>query len=171
MSEEHVLPHSGDDSARAHEPIQLLVARCQDEAHIEAYGEPLDPPVLRICVLIPGRKNVMLRLPSAEGGAPSVIRQAKTQVEPHIAECCDLVPITHQALAGIFTLVAVPKWVKASLRAVVVFDLTAIGGPLFADIVWQLVYRSEVEALTAPYHADRLNVYTQHCWLGCWDTI
>ncbi|OLQ00962.1 hypothetical protein AK812_SmicGene16321 [Symbiodinium microadriaticum] len=39
--------------------------------------------------------NVMLRLPSAEGGAPSVIRQAKAQ---------------------------------ASLRAVVVFDLTTIGG-------------------------------------------
>ncbi|CAE7203672.1 unnamed protein product [Symbiodinium necroappetens] len=75
-----------------------------DESHFEAYGEFLDPPVLRICVLIPGRQNIILRLLSAEGGAPSVLAQAKQQV--------------------------------ASLRSVVVFDLSAIGGPLFADIVW-----------------------------------
>ena len=148
------------------EPIQTMVARCQTESHLEAYGEVLDPPVLRICVLIPGRKNITLRLSSAEGGAPSALAQARYQVEPLLEERCDLVPITHQALTGVLTLVAVPKWIKESLRSVVVFDLSAIGGPLFADIVWQLVYRSDVEALAAPYHDDRVNVYTQNCPVG-----
>ena len=164
--EELQVPRNAAVGESSREPLQLMVARCQDESHLEAYGESLDPPMLRICILIPGRQNIILRLPSAEGGAPSVLAQARQQAEHLLEESCDLVPITHQALVGVLTIVAVPKWVKASLRSVVVFDLSAIGGPLFADIVWQLVYRSEVEALATPYHDARVNVFTQNCPVG-----
>ena len=148
------------------EPIQLSVARCQDEANLEAYGDVLDTPVLRACVLIPGQHDIIVRLASAEGDLRFIIEQVQERVSSFIADQSDLLPVSHQAFWGVLTLVAVPRWIASSLRTVVIFDLTAIGGPFFADIVWQLVYRSEVEALAAQHSGSRVNVYTQNCPVG-----
>ena len=76
-------------------------------------------------------------------------------------EECNIVPISHQVLPGVYTVIVVPKWVEESLRVVIAIDLTAIGGPLFADIQWQLAYRSEFEALAAAYGSTQAHVFTQ----------
>ena len=111
--EELQVPRNAAVGESSREPLQLMVARCQDESHLEAYGESLDPPMLRICILIPGRQNIILRLPSAEGGAPSVLAQARQQAEHLLEESCDLVPITHQALVGVLTIVCRPEMGKS----------------------------------------------------------
>ncbi|CAE7901166.1 unnamed protein product, partial [Symbiodinium microadriaticum] len=137
-----------------------------DAANLEAYGDVLDTPVLRACVLIPGQHDIIVRLASAEGDLRFIIEQVQERVSSFIADQSDLLPVSHQAFWGVLTLVAVPRWIASSLRTVVIFDLTAIGGPFFADIVWQLVYRSEVEALAAQHSGSRVNVYTQNCPVG-----
>ena len=151
---------------RVREPIQITVARCQAEATLEAYGEILEDPVLRICVLVPGRENIFVRLASDEGDLRTISEQVCSRVELLLDEECELVPTSHQAHWGLITFVAAPAWLRTSLRSIVVFDLTAVGGPLFADFVWHVVYRSEVEVLAAQYSPSRVNIYTQNCPVG-----
>ena len=147
--------------ARPREPIQVSVARCQAEANLEAYGEALEDPVLRACILVPGRRDIVVRLPSAEGDEYDILEQIRQKSVDALEDDCHILPIPHQVLQGYFTVVAVPRWTDNTSRVVIVIDLTAVGGPVFADFNLQIVYRSEFARLATAYGDACPNVFTQ----------
>ena len=147
--------------AQQEEPIQVLVARCQAESHLEHYGEELEAPVLRARILAPNMRDVEVRLPTAEGDLSSLLHRIQAQAKDILLERSCLIPASHQPQAEVVTLITIPQWISTSLHTVIAIDLTAIGGPFFADINQPLMYRSELERLAAVYCRDGIAVFTQ----------
>ena len=151
----------GRSAGISREPIQHIVARCQAEATLEAYGELLEAPVVRVKVFVPGRLDLNLRLPTAAGGMGASLEATLQLVVSQLGERWSFRLTSHQPTPGLLTAVAVPSWMATSLCCTVAVDLTAIGGPIFAVVMRGPVYRSEIEDLAAPYGVTPLKIFTQ----------
>ena len=152
--------YSSEDSRNV--PIQVSVAMMQSQENLQAYGEVLELPSLRIWMLIPGRKDVIVQLPSVEGGVDGIVLALDRWAQDRFQQRCHVELLQHQAVEGVIAATVVPQWVEPSHQAVVLVDLTDIGGPLFAELKFSQMYRSELDACVRAYTDGPCDVYTQH---------
>ena len=135
------------------EPIQHSVARMQTEAMLEAYGEAVDPPCLKVVVLFPDGPDIMVLINDVSGGLAQIIKDTRDAVMC-VSEETDLLVVEDQARHNVLHVMAVPKWVDASLRACILVDLSAVGGPSFASLTWTLVYRGDIDRVAGRFAAS-----------------
>eukprot|EP00439_Symbiodinium_sp_Y106_P039784 s190_g4.t2 len=149
--------HIGSVDRATDEPWSVLVARMQEQALLEAYGEHLDPPSLRFLFLKPGFPDEVVPLRDLPEDPAAALRDAASGLDVGLYDQ-PMIPVEAEAQPwpGIMTALQVPCWVPISTTAIIILDLTAVGGPLFSSFVPAL--------LTFRDLADFASAYTQLEW-------
>ena len=124
-----------------------LVAQMQTEASLEAYGETIESPRVRVTVLVPSRAPLLYGFLTVGAGVEGIRGEVERRVAASLRVEYGIMLVDPPPCSGVLTMLAVPPWVSPSLRETVVFDLTAIGGPLFAEHIWGHLYVREVSRL------------------------
>ena len=157
---EHVPPSAAERAEDSHgeeavpvdpEPIQHSFARMQTEALLEAYGEVVNPPCLKVVVLFPDGPDIMVSISDVSGGLAQMMKDTR-DAAICASEETDLFVVEDQAPHNVLHVLAVPKWVGNSLLACVLIDLSAVGGPSFASLTSTLAYRGDIDRVAGPSH-------------------
>ncbi|OLQ15285.1 hypothetical protein AK812_SmicGene539 [Symbiodinium microadriaticum] len=122
---------------------------------LQAAIHPRQPPVVwRFQVMCPMHRaeciEIALDLPVAVDSALARVAQKLTALDLDFAST--IVPVQPQPVSGYATLVLTGDWLEAEGNTVVIYDLRAMGGPMFAQHLCIAASYGDISSIAARFH-------------------
>ena len=158
-------PHSACDNLGSEgilnptTPLPLLVAQVQSEALLEATGEVCDMPSIQVYVMKPCFCARKVSVPCLNAYPSDITEAIRDHMDP--VGATDLVVLAQPQPASDFvTCILVPEWVNDSLKEVIILDFSELGGPVFSEYAWPIMYLSVLETYASHIVQSPWQVFT-----------